>query len=175
VGQAEVEIASLADTTLVLLAPGMGDAIQAVKAGILEIADVFVVNKADREGANDVVRELKSMLRMGPRQDWTPPVVRTSTVNGDGIDELWDAIEGHRAHLEETGGLAERRRRRILEEVEGMVAERLRARTAGLLDGQAEGALADDLVGRTVDPYRAAEILLGEVGASLKDQGDRDE
>jgi LAO/AO transport system kinase len=174
VGQAEVEVATAADTTLVLVQPGWGDAVQAAKAGILEIADVFVVNKADREGANDVVRELKSMLRMGPREEWTPPVVRTSTVTGDGIDELWEAIEGHRAHLEQTGGLAERRRRRILEEVEGMVAERLRARTAGLLDGQAESALADDLAERAVDPYRAAEILLEKIGGSSANTGDRD-
>ena len=174
VGQAEVEVATTADTTLVVVQPGWGDAVQAAKAGILEIADVFVVNKADREGANDVVRELKGMLRMGPRQDWVPPVVRTSTVTGDGIDELWDAIEEHRAHLEKTGGLAERRRRRILEEVEGMVAERLRARTAGLLDGRAEGELADELADRTVDPYRAVEILLGKIGDSGATTGDHD-
>jgi LAO/AO transport system kinase len=172
VGQAEVEVASLADTTLVLLAPGMGDAIQAVKAGILEIADVFVVNKADREGATGVVRELKGMLRMGPRQAWEPPIVRTSTVSGEGTDELWEAVEAHRTHLEETGGLGERRRRRILEEVEGIVAERLRARTAGLLDGHAESGLADDLVAGRVDPYRAAGILLDKLGSPST--GERD-
>jgi len=166
VGQAEVEVATAADTTLVVLQPGWGDAVQAAKAGILEVADVFVVNKADREGAGDVVRDLKGMLRMGPKLEWEPPIVRTSTMNGDGIDELWEAISGHRAHLEESGQLEGRRRRRILEEVESMVALRLRARTAGLLDQGAEAELADDLAARRIDPYRVADILLEKVGPS---------
>ena len=174
VGQAEVEVATSADTTLVAVQPGWGDAVQAAKAGILEIADVFVVNKADREGAEDVVRELKGMLRMGPRTAWEPPIVKTSTVTGAGIDELWEAIEAHRKHLDESGELLDRRRRRILEEVEGMVAERLRARTAGLLDGQAESALADDLAAHRVDPYGAAEILLSRLGDPSGGTGERD-
>src|SRR5437870_4728649 len=91
VGQAEVEVATTADTTLVVLQPGWGDAVQAAKAGILEVADVFVVNKADREGAGDVVRDLKGMLRMGPKMEWTPLIVKTSTVTAEGIDELWEA------------------------------------------------------------------------------------
>jgi LAO/AO transport system kinase len=164
VGQAEVEVATAADSTLVVLQPGWGDAVQAAKAGILEIADVFVVNKADRDGARDVVRDLKSMLRMGPRLTWEPPIVKTSTMNGDGIQELWEAISAHREHLESTGELAARRRKRILEEVESMVALRLRARTAGLLDEGDESRLADELAARTMDPYRAAEILLETVG-----------
>src|SRR6059058_1676370 len=93
VGQAEVEIATAADTTLVVVQPGWGDAVQAAKAGILEIADVFVVNKADREGSKDVVRDLRNMLRMGPKLPWEPPIVKTSTVSGDGIEDLWRAIE----------------------------------------------------------------------------------
>src|SRR5262249_15329058 len=92
VGQAEGEIATAAATTVVVVAPGWGDAVQVAKAGILEIADVFVVNKADREGANEAVRDLNMMIRQGPRSEWSPPVVRTSTVTGDGIDDLWDAI-----------------------------------------------------------------------------------
>ena len=166
VGQAEVEVATAADTTLVVLQPGWGDAVQAAKAGILEVADVFVVNKADREGAGDVVRDLKGMLRMGPKLAWEPPIVKTSTVNGEGIDELWEAISGHRAHLEDTGQLEGKRRRRVLEEVESMVALRLRARTAGLLDQGAEAELADDLAARRIDPYRVAGILLEKVGPS---------
>jgi LAO/AO transport system kinase len=165
VGQAEVEVATAADTTLVVVSPGWGDAVQASKAGILEIADVFVVNKADKEGADDAVKDLRGMLRMGPKLDWVPPIVKTSVVAGDGIDALWDAIDRHRAHQEATGGLASKRRRRILEEVEAMVAFRLRARTADLL-GQTEAALADDLVARRLDPYRAADILLRRVGAT---------
>ena len=164
VGQAEVEVATAADTTLVVLQPGWGDAVQAAKAGILEIADVFVVNKADREGAGDVVRDLKGMLRMGPRLSWVPPIVKTSTTSGEGIHELWDAVASHREHLEAAGELTGRRRKRILEEVESMVALRLRARTAGLLDEGAESGLADELEARTIDPYRAAEILLETVG-----------
>jgi len=166
VGQAEVEVAGLADTTVVVVAPGFGDAVQAAKAGILEVADVFVVNKADREGAGDVVRDLKGMLRMGPKLAWEPPIVKTSTVNGEGIDELWEAISGHRVHLEDTGQLEGKRRRRVLEEVESMVALRLRARTAGLLDQGAEAELADDLAARRIDPYRVAGILLEKVGPS---------
>src|SRR6266568_1400883 len=100
VGQAEVEIASAADTTLVVVAPGWGDAVQVAKAGILEIADVFVVNKADRDGADDAVRELNQMLRMGPKGDWVPPIVKTSATTGEGIGELWEAIEQHRKHGE---------------------------------------------------------------------------
>jgi len=164
VGQAEVEVATAADTTLVVVQPGWGDAVQAAKAGILEVADVFVVNKADREGAGDVVRDLKGMLRMGPKLEWEPPIVKTSTVSGDGIEELWEAVAGHRAHLNQTDELEQRRRKRILEEVENMVALRLRARTAGLLNEGAESKLADDLAARMIDPYRAAEILLEKVG-----------
>jgi LAO/AO transport system kinase len=159
VGQAEVEVATAADTTLVVLQPGWGDAVQAAKAGILEVADVFVVNKSDREGSGDVVRDLRGMLRMGPKLAWEPPIVKTSTVTGEGIEELWDAVGRHRAHLEQAGELVARRRRRILEEVENIVALRLRARTAGLLDEGADSALADRLMERSIDPYEAAAIL----------------
>jgi LAO/AO transport system kinase len=164
VGQAEVEVATAADTTLVVVAPGWGDAVQASKAGILEIADVFVVNKADREGASEAARDLETMLRMGPELEWMPPVIRTSTVNGEGVDELWDAIESHRKHLEASGELDRRRRARLLREVEEMVSVRLRDRAASMLEQGAMEKLADDLVARRVDPYKAADILVGEVG-----------
>jgi LAO/AO transport system kinase len=164
VGQAEVEIATAADTTLVVVAPGWGDAVQASKAGILEIADVFVVNKADREGVNETVRDLETMLRLGPELSWTPPVVRTSTQTHQGIDDLWDAIESHRKHLESSGRLEEKRRARLLHEVESMVAERLRARAASLLEQGALESLADDLVHRRIDPYSAADRLVGTLG-----------
>jgi LAO/AO transport system kinase len=161
VGQAEVEVATAADTTLVVVAPGWGDAVQASKAGILEIADVFVVNKADRPGADEAVRDLEVMLKMGPDMDWTPPVVRTSTQSHEGVDDdLWEAIEGHRKHLESSGELERRRRARILREVEDMVSIRLRARAAELLEAGALESVADDLVARRVDPYRATAILL---------------
>ena len=164
VGQAEVEIATAADTTLVVVSPGWGDAVQASKAGILEIADVFVVNKADRDGAGETVRDLEAMLKMGPEMVWTPPVVKTSTQTHEGIADLWEAIESHRKHLESTGGLAERRRARLLHEVEAMVAERLRARAASLLEAGALESLAEDLVERRIDPYGAADTLMGRLG-----------
>jgi LAO/AO transport system kinase len=164
VGQSEVEVVRATDTTLVVVSPGWGDAVQVAKAGILEIADVFVVNKADREGADDAVRDLNQMLRMGPHHTWTPPVVRTSTVTGDGIDDLWAAVEKHRAHQESSGQLARKRAARVLAEVQGMVAERLRHRVAAMLDGGSADAVADDLVERRIDPYRAAALLLERLG-----------
>jgi LAO/AO transport system kinase len=172
VGQAEVEVATAADTTLVVVQPGWGDAVQASKAGILEIADVFVVNKADREGADDAVRDLRNMLRMGPKGEWVPPIVKTSTVTGEGTDELWEAVERHRKHGEASGELEARRTRRILAEVQSMVAFRLGERAAALLreDDGPEG-LAADLTSRRVDPYRAAEILLSSVVAARRPGG----
>jgi GTPase len=164
VGQAEVEVATATDTTLVVVAPGWGDYVQVAKAGILEIADVFVVNKADRDGADEAARDLRNMLRMGPPMQWTPPVVKTSAADGEGLDELWDAISRHRDHQEESGTLEEKRRRRIMEEVKSMVAFRLRERTAGLLEGDGVDPLVRDLAERRVDPYRAADILLERVG-----------
>jgi GTPase len=164
VGQAEVEVATATDTTLVVVAPGWGDYVQVSKAGILEIADVFVVNKADREGAAEAVRDLRNMLRMGPKMEWSPPIVKTSTVSGEGIDELWDAIEQHRKHQEASKLLQDKRSKRVFEEVKSMVAFRLRERTAGFLEGDGQEPLIADLTERRIDPYRAAEILLEKVG-----------
>jgi LAO/AO transport system kinase len=173
VGQAEVEVASATDTTLVVVQPGWGDAVQASKAGILEIADIFVVNKADREGADDAARDLRNMLRMGPKTDWVPPIVKTSTVTGEGIDELWEAIERHRKHGDASGELEARRSRRVLAEVQSMVAFRLGERAAAVLDeGAGRKGLAADLAARRVDPYRAAEILLAEVTGMTGSVGD---
>jgi LAO/AO transport system kinase len=160
VGQAEVEIATAADTTLVVVAPGWGDAVQVAKAGILEIADVFVVNKADRDGTNDAVRDLNLMVRQGPRGPWTPPVVRTSTVTGEGVDDLWDAIAKHRAHGESSGDLAGRRGRRLLEEVQSMVAARLHDEVGVLLHEDAGASIAAGIEARSLDPYAATRILL---------------
>jgi LAO/AO transport system kinase len=165
VGQAEVEVATRADTTLVVVAPGWGDAVQASKAGILEVADVFVVNKADRDGAAEAVGDLELMLRMGPELDWTPPVVKTSTVNGEGIDDLWEAIDSHRKHLESGGDLKRRRRRRIMDEVEAMAAARLRERASAMLERGELERLADDLAARNVDPYRAVDMLIEKMEA----------
>ncbi|HCO03375.1 MAG TPA: methylmalonyl Co-A mutase-associated GTPase MeaB [Actinobacteria bacterium] len=163
VGQSEVEVAAATDTTVVAVAPGWGDAVQASKAGILEIADVFVVNKADRDGAAETVRDLRNMLRMGPRTEWEPPIVKTSTVTGDGISELWEAVERHRSFLTDSGELERRRSRRILTEVEAMVAERLRARASGLLRSEALDGLAAALAERSLDPYAAADQLMAQL------------
>jgi LAO/AO transport system kinase len=163
VGQAEVEVATATDTTLVVVSPGWGDAVQVSKAGILEIADVFVVNKADKDGADDAVRDLRNMLRMGPKTDWTAPIVKTSTVSGDGIEELWGAVESHRDHQEKTGSLEAKRIARVVEEVKSIVAYRLRERSAGLLAGRGEGDLAEDLRARRIDPYKAAGQLIDRI------------
>ncbi len=161
VGQAEVDVAAATDTTLVVVSPGWGDQIQVAKAGILEIADVFVVNKADREGADASVRDLRQMLRLGPELAWTPPVVPTVAATGDGVDELWDAVEDHRRHLEASGGLAETRRARLVREVESLALEEVRGRVRALL-GE-DPRLAEDLLERRTDPYRAAARLTGRL------------
>jgi len=157
VGQAEVDVAAATDTTLVVVAPGWGDAVQVAKAGILEIADVFVVNKADREGADAAVRDLEQMLRLGSELWWTPPVVKTAATTGEGVADLWAAIAAHRVALEEGGRLQGGRRSRLLREVESLTVEELRERIRHLLIADAE--LADDLAGRRTDPYRAAALL----------------
>jgi LAO/AO transport system kinase len=162
VGQAEVEVATATDTTLVVVAPGWGDAVQVSKAGILEIADVFVVNKCDKEGATEAVRDLRNMLSMGPKTEWKPPIVKTSSVTGEGIDDLWEAIDRHRRHLETTGDLDRKRGRRILDEVRSMVAFRLRERATTILAGDAAD-LRRELAERRIDPYRAAGIILERI------------
>jgi LAO/AO transport system kinase len=161
VGQAEVDVAAATDTTLVVVSPGWGDQVQVAKAGILEIADVFVVNKADREGAEAAERDLRQMIHMGPERAWVPPVVRSTATGGEGIDELWAAIEEHRRHLERSGDLVTGRRARLLREVESIASEHLRDRIRALLEQ--DRALSDDLAGRRVDPYRAAAILIERV------------
>jgi LAO/AO transport system kinase len=162
VGQAEVEVAGLADTTLVLLAPGMGDAIQAVKAGVLEIADIFVINKADRPGADNTYRDIQGMLSLGERAagQWRPQVLRATAVKGEGIDELVAAIEKHREWLTKTGELRAGRERRAAVEVEAIALGTLRARLGDLRDGTALEALAARVADGTLDPYAAAAELI---------------
>ena len=164
VGQAEVDVAAATDTTLVVLAPGWGDAVQVAKAGILEIADVFVVNKADREGADAAVRDLEQMLRMGPRLPWVPPVVKTAAAVPDGIEDLWMAMSSHRDQLEASGRLTEDRRARLLREVESLTVEELRDRVRAALSGDA--ALSEDLVERRIDPYAAAAAMIDRAAAA---------
>ncbi|WP_243060857.1 methylmalonyl Co-A mutase-associated GTPase MeaB [Nocardioides sp. SR21] len=162
VGQSEVEIAALADTTLVLLAPGMGDGIQAAKAGILEIGDLYVVNKADRDGADQVRRDLRSMLALAqaPEGAWKPPIVKTVAQKGEGLDEVVAEIENHRAWLESSGELARRRTRRARDEIEAIAVTALRKRW-GDVHGRSElDELATAVVAGESDPYAAADTLL---------------
>jgi len=168
VGQAEVAVASLADTTLVLLAPGMGDGIQAAKAGILEVADVFVVNKADRDGADQVVRDLRYMLSLGDRRTddgWRPPILRTVAARGEGADEVVAEIERHGAWLERSGQLAVRRTARAGDEVEAIALTALRERIGDLRGGDALGRLAARVVAGELDPYAASDELVAAVTA----------
>ncbi|MBO4162850.1 methylmalonyl Co-A mutase-associated GTPase MeaB [Micromonospora sp. MMS20-R2-23] len=166
VGQVEVEVASLADTTLVLLAPGMGDAIQAVKAGILEIADVFVVNKADRDGADNTVRDIQGMIALGERGpgQWRPQVVRSIAARGEGIDDIAAAIDKHRAWLEQHDQLRLRREKRAAAEIEAIALGTLRARIGSLRDGTELPALAAKVAEGALDPYAAADELLAQIG-----------
>jgi LAO/AO transport system kinase len=163
VGQSEVEVAGLADTTVVLLAPGMGDAIQAAKAGILEVGDVYVVNKADRDGADATVRELRHMLTLGERRapgDWRPPILKTVAARGEGVDEVVEALQKHHGWLEETGQLHRRRLRRAADEVESIALTALRSRMGDLRTGHGLDDLAAEVVAGRTDPYAAADRLV---------------
>jgi LAO/AO transport system kinase len=163
VGQSEVEVAGLADTTVVLLAPGMGDGIQAAKAGILEIGDVFVVNKADREGADATVRDLRHMISLGDRTEpglWRPPVVKTVAARNEGVDEVIEAIDKHTDWLKRTGNLRERREARAGDEIEAIVLAALRRRMGNLRHHDSVDRLAADVVDGRTDPYAAADQVL---------------
>ena len=162
VGQAEVEITDACDTTLVVVNPGWGDAVQAAKAGLMEIADVFVVNKADRPGTKDSVRELRQMLELS-EAPWKPEIVETIATKGEGIDDLWAAVEKHRAWQEEKGLLAARRRRRVEREIKEIVAERFRRKVEDEAAGQLT-ELTDRVVAREIDPYAAADRLIASLG-----------
>jgi LAO/AO transport system kinase len=168
VGQSEVEIAGLADTSVVLLAPGMGDGIQAAKAGILEIGDVFVVNKSDRDGADATVRDLRHMISLGDRTEpglWRPPVVKTVASQKVGLDEVMEALDKHRAFIEENGELARRRERRAADEIESIALASLRARFGQVAGHEGLAALARQVVAGDIDPYAAADRLVDRLDA----------
>ena len=151
VGQSEIEIAELAQTTLVALQPGSGDSIQVLKAGIMEIADIFVVNKADHPMANQMKREIRSMMKMLEFKGWVPELVMTQALSGEGVDDLWRAIEAHRAYLNETGEIESKRREAFTHQVRQLVLGKLQER----LEDELHTHLSTDL-----DPYAAAEALL---------------
>jgi LAO/AO transport system kinase len=175
VGQDEVEIATLAHTVVVVAVPGLGDDVQAIKAGVLEIADVFAVNKADREGADRTVRDLQTMLELrhavqgksGADADWEPPIVPTVAVRDEGVRNLVDAIERHRAHLDASGGRRARDAARARAAFVALLRERLLAGALARLEAE-EGRLdevAARIAAREADPYALAEELAARLRA----------
>jgi LAO/AO transport system kinase len=160
VGQVEVEIAGHADSTVVVVNPRWGDAVQAAKAGLLEIADLFVVNKADRPGADETVRDLEGMLELSGDLAWRPPVIRTVATERIGITELRDGLQAHREFLEANGLVDARRRERVRDELRAIVAERLREQAAVLGSGARFDALVDKVAAREIDPFAAVAELL---------------
>ena len=160
VGQTEMEIAQAADSTVVVLNPGWGDSVQANKAGLLEVADVFVINKADRPGANETERDLARMLDMSPPSQWRPPIVSAVATTGQGTGEVWETIGRHRRHLEDSGQLAERRQRRLEEELRQIVVRRLERAAYTRCGGAEFERLLNQLAERRIDPYTAAEALI---------------
>ena len=162
VGQVEVEVAGAADTTVVVVNPGWGDAVQANKAGLLEIADLFVINKADRPGAGDTRRDLENMLDMTglPDGGWRPSILDAVATTGEGVPELWASIGAHKEHLERTGLLAERRARRLTDELRTILVRRLEERATGTASGPDFDRLHAAVLARRLDPYAAADELL---------------
>ncbi len=165
VGQMEVEVASAADTTAVVVTPAWGDAMQANKAGLLEVADLFVINKADRPSVRETRRDLEQMLDLSAIGDWRPPVVETVASTGDGVDELWSTVARHRAHLVGTGALEARRAARSEQVLRQILLARLAARVTELAGEENYADAVAELVAGDVDPYEAADRLLEGLGA----------
>ncbi|MFZ0041425.1 MAG: methylmalonyl Co-A mutase-associated GTPase MeaB [Solirubrobacteraceae bacterium] len=161
VGQAEVDIIDHADTVVLALQPGSGDSIQALKAGVMEIPDVIVVNKADHPLTDTMVREIKGVLALGPHRDWPVPIIRTEAVRGEGVEELVDKLAEHRAFIEAEGTLSERRRRNLLNEVLAIATYRMRRELeASIREDEDVRELLDRVVSRELDPASAAESIL---------------
>jgi LAO/AO transport system kinase len=164
VGQVEVDVAGAADTTVVVVNPGWGDSIQASKAGLLEIADIFVINKADRAGAAETRRDLENMLDMSSSMgEWRPPIVDTVASTGDGTVQLWGVIGDHRAYMERSGQLAERRRHRLLDELSEILLRRVELEVRQLEGGEAYQRARQAVLSGDVDPYTAADELLAKL------------
>lgn len=165
VGQVEVEVAGAADTTVVVVNPGWGDAVQAAKAGLLEIADIFAVNKADRPGAAETIRDLDNMLDLSPGQgDWRPPIIPTVAETGEGTNELWAAVRSHKSHMESSGQLEERRNRRLVEELRRVLVSKIEHTVRSGEDSEAYERVKDLVLRRELDPYEAASRLLDNAG-----------
>jgi len=160
VGQQEVAVAAATDTTIVVVNPGWGDAIQANKAGLLEIADLFVINKSDRPGARETRRDLELMLDLTQLGDWRPPIVDTVASSGDGVDDLWTAICSHRDHLASTGDLERFRRDRLAREFHQILLARVEHQLDELMAADRFAGVVADMSAGTLDPYEAADRLL---------------
>jgi LAO/AO transport system kinase len=161
VGQAEVDIIDHADTIVLVLMPGSGDSIQALKAGVMEIPDVIVVNKADHPLTDTMVREIRGVLSLGPQTGWRVPIVKTQAAKGEGVKELLERLDQHRAHIEEEGTLSERRRRNLMNEVLALATVRLRRRLdAAVAKDDEVQEMLDEVVARRLDPATAAERIL---------------
>jgi LAO/AO transport system kinase len=161
VGQAEVDIIDHADTVVLALMPGSGDSIQALKAGVMEIPDIIVVNKSDHPLTDTMVREIRGVLSLGPKQSWRVPIVKTEAARGEGVDELLEKITEHREHIEAEGTLEERRARNLKNEVMELATVRLRRRLEeSLREDPTVQELLDDVVARRLDPASAAQRLL---------------
>jgi LAO/AO transport system kinase len=165
VGQMEVEVASACDTTVVVVTPGWGDSLQANKAGLLEVADLLVINKADRPGTEEARRDLRQMLELSAPGPWRPPIVETVATDGRGLPLLWAEIGRHRAFLTEGGLLGRRRSVRLEEELRRVLGARLEARIGALADQGAFAEVLRAVVAGTIDPYEAADRLLAEADA----------
>jgi LAO/AO transport system kinase len=168
VGQAEVDIIDHADTVVLALMPGSGDSIQALKAGVMEIPDVIVVNKRDHPLTETMVREIRGVLSLAPQRGWRVPIVTTEASRGEGIDELVEQLDAHRAYIQQQGTLSERRRRNLRNEVLALAAGRMRRRLEeGLQDDADFARLLDEVVARRLDPASAATKLLERTGADV--------
>ena len=166
VGQVEVEIAGKADTTVVVVNPGWGDSVQANKAGLMEIADIFVINKADRKGVDETRRDLEQMLELSnlAHDAWHPPILPVVATTGEGVVEYWSAVVAHRAAIEASGELIRRRQFRLGEELREIVARRLEQRARQLTTGERWDRLRADVAAHLIDPWTAADEMLGGIG-----------
>jgi LAO/AO transport system kinase len=173
VGQVEVDVASATDTTVVVVNPGWGDAIQANKAGLLEIADLFVINKADRPGVRETRRDLEGMLDLTALGEWRPPIVETVASTGEGIDNLWQAIADHRAYLDSSGLLHKLRQERLEREFHQILVARLERKIVELHGSSGYAAVIESLTSGELDPYLAADRLLA--GILMPDPGVADD
>ncbi len=166
VGQAEIDVIDHADTVVLVLMPGSGDSIQALKAGVMEIPDIIVVNKADHPMTDTMVREIRSVLSLAPQRGWRVPIIKTEAARGIGVEELLEQLDAHRAYIEEEGTLSERRKRNLRNEVLAICTARMRrALEERLSEDEGFQALLDEVVARRLDPASAATQVLAELDA----------